>query len=140
MTRREAVELAVANLGHPIRLHVLERIAQAPIAPKQLADALDGPSLGVVSYHVRELVKGGLIEEHHTEPVRGALQHYYVTTRIADRMLVALSLNSDSSDAADADVASMQAAFWRARAIELGAGEDEWHRHDEATFGGLEGG
>jgi hypothetical protein len=28
----------------------------------------------------------------------------------------------------DADVASFQAAFWRARAIELGASEDEWRR------------
>lgn len=33
-------------------------------------------------------------------------------------------------DARDAGEASMQAAFWRARAIELGASEDEYQRKD----------
>lgn len=32
-------------------------------------------------------------------------------------------------DARDAGEASMQAAFWRARAIELGASEDEYRQH-----------
>jgi hypothetical protein len=32
------------------------------------------------------------------------------------------------SDSNDADAASMQAAFWRAKAIDLGAEEDEFRR------------
>jgi hypothetical protein len=36
----------------------------------------------------------------------------------------------------DADVASMQAAFWRARAIELGADPGEWAKRDREVFGG----
>jgi hypothetical protein len=38
--------------------------------------------------------------------------------------------------ARDADVASMQAAFWRARAIELGADPGEWAKRDREVFGG----
>jgi hypothetical protein len=38
----------------------------------------------------------------------------------------------DAEDARDADAASMQAAFWRARALELGANEDEWRRFHDA--------
>jgi hypothetical protein len=45
-------------------------------------------------------------------------------------------LQGTVESARDADAASMQAAFWRARAIELGADPDEWKRHDAATFGG----
>lgn len=38
-------------------------------------------------------------------------------------------------DARDAGEASMQAAFWRARAIELGASEDEYRRHVDELQG-----
>lgn len=37
-------------------------------------------------------------------------------------------LRALEADARDAGEASMQAAFWRARAIELGASEDEWRK------------
>jgi hypothetical protein len=41
-------------------------------------------------------------------------------------------LRAALEDAKDADEASLQAAFWRARAVELGASEDEYRN----THGG----
>jgi hypothetical protein len=46
-------------------------------SPKDLAQALELP-LGVASYHVRFAVERDILTLHHTEPKRGALQHFYV--------------------------------------------------------------
>lgn len=67
---------------HPTALAILEAIrdaqtdADASCSPSYLAEAV-GVSLGTGSYHTRMLVGRGLIVLDHTEPVRGALQHFY---------------------------------------------------------------
>jgi hypothetical protein len=47
--------------------------------------------LGVVAYHVRMLRDYGLIYETRTEPRRGALQHYYQRTELAETLLTKLN-------------------------------------------------
>jgi DNA-binding transcriptional ArsR family regulator len=63
---------------HPLRLKLLQAICAAskPASPTQLAAAFKEP-LGNVSYHVGKLAEGGLIELSHTEPRRGAVEHFY---------------------------------------------------------------
>lgn len=64
---------------HTLRIQLLELIdgSDVPLSPTQLAGLTDEP-LGNVSYHCNQLRDAGLIELHHTEPVRGALAHYFV--------------------------------------------------------------
>ncbi len=62
--------------AHPLRMAILARLDEAVLSPKELASEL-GSSLPVVSYHVRELERAGMIELVRTAPRRGALQHWY---------------------------------------------------------------
>jgi hypothetical protein len=55
-----------------------ERVA----SPNEIAKELDEP-LGVVSYHVRQLLDLDCIELVKTEPRRGATEHYYRATKRA---------------------------------------------------------
>jgi DNA-binding transcriptional ArsR family regulator len=101
--RTEGRDAAVlAALAHPLRIEIL-RIAGESFSPKDVAVSRD-ESLGVVSYHVRALLDAGLIELTHTEPRRGAVQHFYrAVPGTAERLkAVAASLNELSQTLASA--------------------------------------
>ncbi len=66
----------VKGLAHPLRIHILRVLEDRVASPSEIAVELDAP-LGNVSYHVRFLVRMGLIELSGTEPRRGAVEHYY---------------------------------------------------------------
>jgi DNA-binding transcriptional ArsR family regulator len=66
----------VKALSHPLRAAILERLEQVVLSPKELAHELGAP-LSVISYHVQELHRLGLIELVRTEQRRGAVQHWY---------------------------------------------------------------
>src|SRR6188768_3199001 len=66
-------------LAHPLRAQILQRLGERVSSPGDLADELGAP-LGVVSYHVRMLRDYHCVELVRTEPVRGALQHFYKAT------------------------------------------------------------
>jgi DNA-binding transcriptional ArsR family regulator len=65
-------------LTHPLRVAILARLDEDVLSPKELAGEL-GTSLPVVSYHVRELERTGMIELVRTAQRRGAVQHWYHT-------------------------------------------------------------
>lgn len=65
-----------AILSHPLRGQCWYALAERTMSPKELADELGAP-LSDVSYHVRVLRELGVIELVRTEPVRGAVAHYY---------------------------------------------------------------
>jgi DNA-binding transcriptional ArsR family regulator len=79
--RASATEKRLQAMSHPIRRLMLRvlRDRKTPTAPVELASEM-GVDLKLLSYHVRELVKYGAIEKVASEPVRGALKHYYVAT------------------------------------------------------------
>lgn len=52
------------------------------LSPKELADYTKRP-LSDVSYHVRVLVEYGAVELVKTQPRRGAMQHYYRPSKLA---------------------------------------------------------
>jgi DNA-binding transcriptional ArsR family regulator len=66
-------------LAHPLRARILQRLGERVASPGDLAVELGAP-LGVVSYHVRMLRDYDCVELVRTEPVRGALQHFYKAT------------------------------------------------------------
>jgi DNA-binding transcriptional ArsR family regulator len=76
----ETSEARIAKaLAHPLRARILQRLGERVASPGDLALELGAP-LGVVSYHVRMLRDYACVELVRTEPVRGALQHFYRAT------------------------------------------------------------
>src|SRR4051794_3905792 len=76
----ETSEARIAKaLAHPLRARILQRLGERVSSPGDLAEELGAP-LGVVSYHVRMLRDYNCVELVRTEPVRGALQHFYKAT------------------------------------------------------------
>jgi DNA-binding transcriptional ArsR family regulator len=69
----------VKALSHPIRVEILESLQGRVASPTELSRELD-ESLGVISYHANTLVKCGCLELVHTEPRRGAVEHYFGIT------------------------------------------------------------
>lgn len=67
---------AAAIVSHGLRARCWYALAERTMSPKELADELRAP-LSDVSYHVRVLRDLGVIELARTEPVRGAVAHYY---------------------------------------------------------------
>jgi DNA-binding transcriptional ArsR family regulator len=70
----------VPRIVHPLRVAIIEALARIgePLSPSELALVLgDDIAISLVSYHVRELRKVGVIEAVATRQVRGALQTFY---------------------------------------------------------------
>jgi len=69
-------ERVVKALGHPLRQRILHVLNEGVASPNEIAKRLDEP-LGNVSYHVKILRDNDLIELVETQPVRGAIAHFY---------------------------------------------------------------
>lgn len=100
---------AALALAHPVRRTILTAIAKGVDTPGGIAKD-SGHPLGVVSYHCRMLRDYGIIEVTDTQPVRGALQHYYGYTPTAEvefdllgAMATGASLTIGEALAADAE-------------------------------------
>jgi hypothetical protein len=78
------------GFGHPVRVRALV-LLEFEHSPSMLTEALGDTPLGVVAYHVRMLRDYGLAEEVRTEPKRGALEHFYHRTELADDLLAVLA-------------------------------------------------
>jgi DNA-binding transcriptional ArsR family regulator len=79
--RDEWKRIALAGVGHPIRLKILEFMDGLGlcVSPAAMARELKEP-LGNISYHVKILLEKGFIELAYTRPVRGATEHFYRKT------------------------------------------------------------
>lgn len=82
MTTLQQLEKAAASfrgISHPTRLQILRELREdGVLSPAQLVQRVKPTiALGSVAHHTRELRAIGLITPAGTEPVRGALQHFY---------------------------------------------------------------
>jgi predicted transcriptional regulator len=68
----------VRSLGHPTRRAILNRMIATgePTSPKEITE-MTGRALHSIGYHVRMLAQAKVITLDHTEPRRGALEHFY---------------------------------------------------------------
>lgn len=68
-------------IAHPLRRRILRRLGEGdePTSPIQLADDLEGP-LGKIAYHVRVLWRLGVLSAAGEQQVRGAVEHFYLST------------------------------------------------------------
>ncbi len=69
----------IRAMSNPLRQRILLLLNKRVGSPSELAKELQEP-LGNVSYHVRILVECEAVELVKTEPVRGALEHFYRAT------------------------------------------------------------
>ena len=73
---RQIDQNLVRALAHPIRVQILEALQGRTASPTELARRFR-ESLGVVSYHANALLDVGCIEQVHTRPKRGTIEHFY---------------------------------------------------------------
>jgi DNA-binding transcriptional ArsR family regulator len=66
----------VKALAHPMRVRILEALQGRVASPTELAREFR-ESLGVVAYHTNTLVDVDCIEQVHTRPRRGTIEHFY---------------------------------------------------------------
>lgn len=72
----------IAAVSHPIRVRAMTILTERVASPASIAHAINidtnmGIEPGLVSYHVKALVKAGLVEMVRTAQVRGATEHFY---------------------------------------------------------------
>jgi hypothetical protein len=82
----DAAAAALMGFGHPIRIRALI-LLETEHSPTALCGLLDSVPLGVIAYHVRMLKQYGLVRETRTQAKRGALEHFYLRTDLADVLL-----------------------------------------------------
>lgn len=66
----------VKALSHPVRVEILELLNEREASPIEMKRKLGG-TLNLVNYHLKVLVDCGCVEVSRTEPVRGAVKHFY---------------------------------------------------------------
>jgi len=66
----------VRALSHPVRVEILELLQEREASPTEMKRAIGG-TLNLVNYHLKVLVDCGCVEVTRTEPVRGAVKHFY---------------------------------------------------------------
>lgn len=70
----------VKAMSHPLRVRIIALLDEREASPVELAEILDA-NLGVMAYHVRTLEKLGLVELVGEARRRGAVQHFYRSTK-----------------------------------------------------------
>lgn len=76
-SKRKSPKMTLGALvAHPLRSQCFTLLAERTASPAELAAEL-GENLGNVSYHVRKLWRGGVVEIVEEKPVRGAMEHFY---------------------------------------------------------------
>ena len=87
----EALANGLQGFGHPVRIRALV-LLEFEHSPSMLFEELGGDvSLGTISYHVRMLRDYGLVDLIRTEPKRGALEHFYHRSELADTLMANLA-------------------------------------------------
>lgn len=84
------VATGLNGFTNPVRIKLIV-LLEREHSPSDLCALLPGKTLGLVSYHVRMLRDYGLVTETRTRPRRGALEHFYARTPLADVLLDTLA-------------------------------------------------
>lgn len=63
-------------MAHPVRVEILELLNEREASPVELKRRLGG-TLNLINYHLKVLQECGCVERSRTEPVKGAVKHFY---------------------------------------------------------------
>jgi DNA-binding transcriptional ArsR family regulator len=85
----ERIAESFRGLAHPTRLQILSVLrAGGQMSPAQMVHEITPRmALGSIAHHTRELRALGLITPAGTEPVRGALQHFYRLSPVGEQFM-----------------------------------------------------
>lgn len=75
------------GVGHPVRVRALQALAAGRTSPSKLAQQLGDVSVGVVAYHLRILLRAGLVERAGTGVNRAAIEHFYALSQAGEATL-----------------------------------------------------
>lgn len=107
-TIRPVIDRAHRALAHPVRAAILARLDErGEASPKELAAELE-QTLETTSYHMRSLVRAGLVELARTSQRRGAVQHHY-RTRSSETVAARLSLDARRATTFERDLRDLLA-------------------------------
>lgn len=87
---------AIANPTRRQILRVLHEVEEAR-SPNELRKAL-GVTVGYVSYHVKVLKDCGVVALTDSRPVRGAVERFYISTVVSDRLVIAFLMTTEIED------------------------------------------
>lgn len=74
---RQVIDPTIAKaLSHPFRSHILATLGDRIASPKEIADELEIEPRDL-DYHIKVLIKVGMIKLRRTEKRRGAREHFY---------------------------------------------------------------
>lgn len=120
-------------LAHPLRLEILAALGEpgAVLAPSELARRIDLP-VQKLNYHFTVLAEAKMIELAGTEPVRGAVKHFYRASRNAPTASSLTLPVPQQGPAKSAVAAKSLSAYFEAATEAVVAGAFE--RHDGARF------
>lgn len=127
MSRKASASRLTKALSHPVRMRALAALSERVASPNELAKELEEP-LGVVSYHVRQLLELDCVELVDTQQRRGAVEHYY---RATTRPIFERDWDKLPKEVRTALSSGILAEIWRdvGRALTSGRFDDETGRH-----------
>lgn len=77
MTEHSGIDQKFVHvMSHPVRVRALVMLIERTASPKEIAAEVD-QHVAMVSHHIRELLKMGLIELVDEKQRRGAVEHFY---------------------------------------------------------------
>lgn len=81
-----AWDLLVPHVVHPLKVAIVEAMhwVGRPLSASDLTKLIDDPEFGLshVSYHLRKLADGKVIEKVHQRQLRGSIEKFYVVARL----------------------------------------------------------
>lgn len=77
--KRSDKEALFSALGHPLRVRILSALHERMASPNEISKEFE-EGLSQVSYHFKVLKDCKCIKMVKTEPRRGAVEHFYITT------------------------------------------------------------
>jgi DNA-binding transcriptional ArsR family regulator len=86
-------------LSHPLRRRILRKLHDVDEArsPGELSEAFSLP-VGNLSYHIKVLQQTHAVALTDTRPVRGTLEHFYVSTVAGDESALQLLKSTEEED------------------------------------------
>jgi DNA-binding transcriptional ArsR family regulator len=97
---REMTPALIHALNHPARRQILRQLGEreAEKSPSEMADEGATFSLSGLSFHARVLSELQVTRCTRTQPVRGALEHFYASNVSDNELVEAILLETEGDD------------------------------------------
>jgi DNA-binding transcriptional ArsR family regulator len=96
---REMTPALIHALNHPARRQILRQLSgrEAEKSPSEMAEA-ETFSLSGISFHARVLCELQVTRCTRTQPVRGAIEHFYASNVTDNELVTAILVETENED------------------------------------------